>query len=86
MAQFHRTIVHRAFPASESTPSDTPIPMTTQPLNHLQLDVKGCKDCYDSFRKYVEFETMDGDNQYKTDSFGLQVRSEVEGRRGWRRV
>ena len=38
-----------------------------------QLDVKGCRDCYDSFRRYVAFETMDKDNQYKTDDFGMQV-------------
>ena len=38
-----------------------------------QLDVKGCRNCQESFSKYVEFETMDGDNQYKTDDFGLQV-------------
>ena len=42
--------------------------MTSTPLH-----VQGCKDCFDSFLKYVEFETMDGDNQYKTDNFGLQV-------------
>jgi ubiquitin carboxyl-terminal hydrolase 7 len=38
----------------------------------LQLDVKGCRDVAASFAKYVEEERMDGDNQYRTDSFGLQ--------------
>jgi ubiquitin carboxyl-terminal hydrolase 7 len=39
----------------------------------LQLDVKGCKNIYDSFDKYCEVEVMDGQNQYKTDDHGLQV-------------
>ncbi len=30
----------------------------------IQLDVKGCRTIQDSFRKYVEVETLDGDNQY----------------------
>jgi ubiquitin carboxyl-terminal hydrolase 7 len=29
-----------------------------------QLDVKGCKDIYDSFSRYVAKETLNGDNQY----------------------
>lgn len=33
-------------------------------MNTLQLDVKGCKNIYDSFRKYVEKEILNGDNQY----------------------
>lgn len=41
----------------------------------LQLDVKGCKNIYDSFDKYCEVEMMDGQNQYKTDDYGLQARS-----------
>lgn len=30
----------------------------------LQLDVKGCKDIYQSFSKYVEKEMLNGENQY----------------------
>jgi hypothetical protein len=30
----------------------------------IQLDVKGCKNVYDSFRKYIEIEMLDGENQY----------------------
>lgn len=41
----------------------------------LQLDVKGCKNIYDSFDKYCEVEVMDGQNQYKTDDHGLQART-----------
>lgn len=38
----------------------------------LQLDVKGCKDVYASFDKYVEVEKMDGDNKYRAEGHGLQ--------------
>lgn len=38
----------------------------------LQLDVKGCKDVYDSFDKYVEVEKLEGDNKYHAEHFGLQ--------------
>lgn len=38
----------------------------------LQLDVKGCKDIYDSFAKYCEIETLEGANQYKAEGHGLQ--------------
>ena len=53
----------------------TPIPLDgPPPLPCLpQLVVEGCRNCQESFSKYVEFETMDGENQYKTDTFGLQV-------------
>ena len=39
----------------------------------LQLDVKGCKDVYASFDKYVEVEKLDGDNKYHAEQHGLQV-------------
>ena len=42
-------------------------------VHTFQLDVKGCRDVYQSFLKYVAFETMDGENQYRTDDFGMQV-------------
>ncbi|CAM9255886.1 unnamed protein product, partial [Chrysoparadoxa australica] len=39
----------------------------------VQLDVKGCKDIYESLAKYVEEETMDGDNMYEAEGHGKQV-------------
>jgi hypothetical protein len=39
----------------------------------LQLDVKGCKDLYDSFAKYVEPELLDGENKYDAgEEYGKQ--------------
>uniref|UniRef100_A0AAV1U0R9 ubiquitinyl hydrolase 1 n=1 Tax=Peronospora matthiolae TaxID=2874970 RepID=A0AAV1U0R9_9STRA len=38
----------------------------------LQLDVKGCKDLMQSFRKYVEVEILDGDDQYDAEGHGKQ--------------
>ncbi|KAL1549689.1 CSN-associated deubiquitinating enzyme Ubp12 [Salvia divinorum] len=38
----------------------------------LQLDVKGCKDIYSSFDKYVEVERLEGDNKYHAEQYGLQ--------------
>lgn len=38
----------------------------------LQMNVKGCKDIYQSFNEYVKEEMLDGDNQYQTDKFGKQ--------------
>ncbi|KAI3951352.1 hypothetical protein MKW92_031050 [Papaver armeniacum] len=39
----------------------------------LQLDVKGCRDVYASFDKYVEVERLEGDNKYHADQqHGLQ--------------
>ena len=39
----------------------------------LQLDVKGCKNVYESFDKYVEIEELTGDNKYRAEGHGLQV-------------
>ena len=39
----------------------------------LQLDVKGCKDIYASFDKYIAKEMLTGDNQYDAESLGKQV-------------
>lgn len=39
----------------------------------MQLDVKGCKDVYESFDKYVEEEKLEGENKYHAEQFGLQV-------------
>ena len=38
----------------------------------LSLIVKGCKDVYESFDKYVEVETLDEDNQYQAEGHGKQ--------------
>nr|KAJ0220640.1 hypothetical protein LSAT_V11C200089380 [Lactuca sativa] len=38
----------------------------------LQLDVKGCRDVYASFDKYVEVERLEGDNRYHAEQHGLQ--------------
>ncbi|KAG6427557.1 hypothetical protein SASPL_111803 [Salvia splendens] len=38
----------------------------------LQLDVKGCKDVYASFDKYVEVERLEGDNKYHAEGDGMQ--------------
>jgi ubiquitin carboxyl-terminal hydrolase 7 len=41
-------------------------------LADLQLDVKGCRNVYESFDKYVEIEKMEGENKYQADNHGLQ--------------
>ena len=38
----------------------------------LSLDVKGCKNVYESFLKYTEVEIMDGQDQYQSEKHGLQ--------------
>ncbi|XP_030962284.1 ubiquitin carboxyl-terminal hydrolase 12-like isoform X2 [Quercus lobata] len=38
----------------------------------LQLDVKGCRDVYASFDKYVEVEHLEVDNKYHAERYGLQ--------------
>lgn len=38
----------------------------------LQLDVKGCRTIYDSFDKYCEVETLEGENKYLAEGHGLQ--------------
>ncbi|KAF2841356.1 cysteine proteinase [Patellaria atrata CBS 101060] len=38
----------------------------------IQLNVSGCKNLDDSFRDYVQVETMDGENKYFAEGFGLQ--------------
>ena len=38
----------------------------------LQVDVKGCSDIQASLAQMLQEETMDGDNQYRTDEHGLQ--------------
>jgi len=38
------------------------------------LDVRGCKNIYDSFDRLTAKERMDGANQYNAEGYGLQVR------------
>ncbi|KAK5144249.1 hypothetical protein LTR04_001636, partial [Oleoguttula sp. CCFEE 6159] len=38
----------------------------------LQLNVSGCKTLDDSFRSYIEVETLEGDNKYAAEGYGLQ--------------
>ena len=38
----------------------------------IQLNVKGCKTLHDSFVEYCVVETMDGENKYFAEGFGLQ--------------
>ena len=44
-------------------------------LLDIQLNVKGCKTLRDSFKDYVQEETLDGENKYKAEGYDeLQVR------------
>jgi len=43
-----------------------------EPFQDLQLDVKGCRDIYDSFDKYTEVETLEGENKYEAEGHGKQ--------------
>ncbi|VDB82829.1 unnamed protein product [Peniophora sp. CBMAI 1063] len=41
-------------------------------FNDLQLNVKGMKNLYDSFKDYIQVETLDGENKYQAEGYGLQ--------------
>ena len=41
-------------------------------FDDLQLNVKGCKDIYDSFDKYTEKEVLDGDDKYEVEGHGKE--------------
>ena len=38
----------------------------------IQLNVKGMKNLYESFKDYVSVETLDGENKYMAEGYGLQ--------------
>ncbi|CAG8517017.1 2181_t:CDS:10 [Diversispora eburnea] len=38
----------------------------------IQLNVKGCKTLQDSFKDYIQEETLEGDNKYQAEGYGLQ--------------
>ncbi|KAF9532244.1 hypothetical protein CPB83DRAFT_847503 [Crepidotus variabilis] len=41
-------------------------------FNDIQLNVKGMKNLYESFRDYVQVEMLDGENKYQAEGLGLQ--------------
>ncbi|KAG2020400.1 ubiquitin carboxyl-terminal hydrolase 5 [Coprinopsis cinerea AmutBmut pab1-1] len=44
----------------------------TEAFNDIQLNVKGMKNLYESFKDYVAVEMLDGENKYQAEGFGLQ--------------
>jgi len=48
-------------------------------FSDIQLDVKDCENLKDSFAKYIETETLDGDNQYDTDDGGFGKQDAEKG-------
>ncbi|ODN03308.1 Ubiquitin carboxyl-terminal hydrolase 7 [Orchesella cincta] len=44
----------------------------TETFYDIQLNIKGKKDLYESFRDYVATEVLDGDNKYDAGAHGLQ--------------
>lgn len=44
----------------------------TEDFWDLQLNVSGCKSLDDSFKNYIEVETLEGDNKYAAEGYGLQ--------------
>eukprot|EP00033_Pygsuia_biforma_P004844 GCRY01005310.1.p1 GENE.GCRY01005310.1~~GCRY01005310.1.p1 ORF type:complete len:451 (+),score=103.30 GCRY01005310.1:149-1501(+) len=43
-----------------------------EPFYDIALDVKGVKNIYESFKKYIEKERLEGDNKYDSGKHGLQ--------------
>ncbi|GBB89580.1 hypothetical protein RclHR1_01630018 [Rhizophagus clarus] len=39
----------------------------------IQLNIKGCKTLRDSFKNFVQEVTLEGNNKYQTEGYGLQV-------------
>lgn len=48
------------------------VTVLTCPLPDIQLNVKGMKNLYESFKDYVAVETLDGENKYQAEGYGLQ--------------
>ncbi|KAF6765135.1 ubiquitin carboxyl-terminal hydrolase 5 [Ephemerocybe angulata] len=44
----------------------------SEEFNDIQLNVKGMKNLYESFKDYVAVEMLDGENKYQAEGFGLQ--------------
>ncbi|THU99317.1 cysteine proteinase [Dendrothele bispora CBS 962.96] len=44
----------------------------TEEFFDIQLNVKGMRNLYESFKDYVAVETLDGENKYQAEGFGLQ--------------
>ncbi|GAB7360635.1 hypothetical protein MBLNU230_g0515t1 [Neophaeotheca triangularis] len=44
----------------------------TEDFWDLQLNVSGCKSVEESFNNYIEVETLEGDNKYAAEGYGLQ--------------
>lgn len=44
----------------------------TEDFWDLQLNVSGCNSVEDSFNNYIEVETLEGDNKYAAEGYGLQ--------------
>ncbi|ORX43087.1 cysteine proteinase [Hesseltinella vesiculosa] len=44
----------------------------TEDFYDIQLNVKGCKDLHESFQDYVAIETLEGENKYQAEGYGLQ--------------
>ncbi|EGN95429.1 hypothetical protein SERLA73DRAFT_76534 [Serpula lacrymans var. lacrymans S7.3] len=40
--------------------------------SNIQLNVKGMRNLYESFKDYVAVETLEGENKYQAEGFGLQ--------------
>ncbi|KAL8284094.1 hypothetical protein RQP46_004843 [Phenoliferia psychrophenolica] len=44
----------------------------SEPFYDIQLNVKGFKGVEESFKNYIEIETLEGENKYNAEGFGLQ--------------
>jgi ubiquitin carboxyl-terminal hydrolase 7 len=44
----------------------------TEGFYDIQLNIKGKKDIYESFKDYITVETLDGENRYDAGKYGLQ--------------
>ncbi|KAM7265486.1 hypothetical protein ACFE04_003169 [Oxalis oulophora] len=69
---YHIPYFRKAVYHMPTTENDMPTGSIPLALQNLQLDVKGCRDVYASFDKYVEVERLEGDNKYQAVEHGLQ--------------